>query len=574
MPKKVEECVKKVLANKDFKPFKGKTKEESAWAICQAQYKKDKEKECFVCEIDNEELFHEAVEKVIKDLNVPNLTKSNTELENYTENSEIKESQIAKEDLEKINKFALKPVKQSDVSIYTALLIDDRVTRNATQYSQEFQKMLLSLPVGEGNFVGSTFLLGQDSDHQEVAASQIGRVFDAWQVTDEGGHVGVMGKIYILKEGNEETITKIDSGVLKEVSIATKVELPICSICNQDIRECEHIKGQDGCYVKMSGKGFVGEVSLVAIPGSSQAKILKDEDKDKYIPMEAIENIIKEMHDMKQTLDKTNEKVNLITEVGSIAPSGHHSLSDLISEKIKEQFDAHFEADGTFKVAPQVDNAPDNKQVNIMVSEVLRKVSVDTEKANEKITKYAARYGLNTVEMPADPTPEFNQGMKSGDAYAATTILMKRVEILDANLAVIEGFIRFNVDRKNVTYAGGTDETQIEPMTRYLNEKISDILVRIYQMEGRFSLESEEKAALIEENTWLGVMADVIKIDNKEDMKKLFENMSLDQLKKTKASFTEKNAQLYGENKVIKEEKVDEPKAKSNISIMDFKIKS
>jgi hypothetical protein len=38
MPKIVDECTKKVLANPDFKPKKGKTKEESAWAICTAMY--------------------------------------------------------------------------------------------------------------------------------------------------------------------------------------------------------------------------------------------------------------------------------------------------------------------------------------------------------------------------------------------------------------------------------------------------------------------------------------------------------------------------------------------------------
>lgn len=40
MPVIVEECTKKILANPDFKPKKGKTKEESAWAICTAMYKR------------------------------------------------------------------------------------------------------------------------------------------------------------------------------------------------------------------------------------------------------------------------------------------------------------------------------------------------------------------------------------------------------------------------------------------------------------------------------------------------------------------------------------------------------
>ena len=39
MPKSVDACVKALVADPDFKPREGKTKEESAWAVCQAQHK-------------------------------------------------------------------------------------------------------------------------------------------------------------------------------------------------------------------------------------------------------------------------------------------------------------------------------------------------------------------------------------------------------------------------------------------------------------------------------------------------------------------------------------------------------
>jgi len=39
-PKKVEECVKSLMSNPDFKPKDGKTKEESAWAVCQSKFGK------------------------------------------------------------------------------------------------------------------------------------------------------------------------------------------------------------------------------------------------------------------------------------------------------------------------------------------------------------------------------------------------------------------------------------------------------------------------------------------------------------------------------------------------------
>jgi len=43
-PKQVEECVQALLSNPDFKPLKGKTREESAYAICYAKYNERKEK--------------------------------------------------------------------------------------------------------------------------------------------------------------------------------------------------------------------------------------------------------------------------------------------------------------------------------------------------------------------------------------------------------------------------------------------------------------------------------------------------------------------------------------------------
>ena len=39
MPKSVDDCVKALMANPDFEPQEGKTKEDSAWAVCQTQHK-------------------------------------------------------------------------------------------------------------------------------------------------------------------------------------------------------------------------------------------------------------------------------------------------------------------------------------------------------------------------------------------------------------------------------------------------------------------------------------------------------------------------------------------------------
>jgi len=43
MPAWVEKCVKGIMDDSNFKPREGRTKEESAWAICTSKYQKQKE---------------------------------------------------------------------------------------------------------------------------------------------------------------------------------------------------------------------------------------------------------------------------------------------------------------------------------------------------------------------------------------------------------------------------------------------------------------------------------------------------------------------------------------------------
>jgi len=743
MPKQVDKCVKKLLADPNFKAFGNMTRHQSAWSVCMSRHKEGDES-CFICEIEDEELFKEAMEKIMKDM--PQLTKNDLELNDYTENIDVEEklagSNASDEDLEKINKLSVKPVTKEEVAVYSALLIDDQVTRNATQYPREFQKTLLSLPVGEGNFIGAPFLFGDIKDHQDTASSQVGRIFDAWQVADEKGHYGVMGKIYILRsKDNKETIQKIDSGVLKEISISTKVEMPICSLCKQDIRACGHEKGVDGCYVMMTGTGFCGEVSLVAIPGSTKAKILNEDALKGYAKAESVEilkqeneALRKEMQELKETFDedyfakiedaiaagkaggiaaskgliKTSKmgKVNALLNrtmksgvsrllgksvsksviggvskaVGGLASAAtlmlvgmagdlavkagktlfktmkkskkikfgkgfkfKLALSDTEMEELEnmviefdetdkliieelgllpdemsvddmdhmdeEQLDAlealidewtaEFEElkvqiepydegdviivneenkDGYFPVIEQTNEQKDEIQHQIRMVETLNDINAKIEKANEHIIKYAAKYVLPISNISGDPTPQIQQGMKNEDVYFLTDNFYQKVELLDRNLRSIEELLQFNSDREIAVYKGTM--TQVNELTMYVHTKIEDILQRIYQLQGRFNLEEAQKLELIDETVRLGTIANIVKFENKEDVKKLFGNMTLEELKRTRDSFfTEgkrvlQNKEHEDDQFEDKDKKKDEPKDPRPVNVMDYKKKS
>ncbi len=485
----------------------------------------------------------------------PKLSKNDLKYNSYVEHMSMQEAlgTITDEDLEKVNKLTVKPVKKSEVAIYPALLIDDQMTRNDTVYPKEFQKMLLSLPIGEGNFIGAPFLFGAETDHQDSASSQIGRIFDAWSVKDSEGHNGTMGKIFILKsDENEETIKKINSGVLKEVSIATKTELPVCSICNQDIRECGHLKGENECYVTMTGSGFCGEVSLVAIPGNTKAKILNEDALNGYVKVESFDALKKENTDLR----------------GEIV-----TMKASYEEKFKKYDET------LFPVKPQDNDDAANENVvhAVKLAGTLNIINDKITKANELVVKYASKYISTTSPIKRDPIAKIEQGMKGEDADHIVGVFFTNIGIIDTNLSNLETLLKFNIDEAKIEFTG--DENKKEQVTIYMYEKIENILRRVYKIQGRFNLEEIEKGKLVDETVRLGTLANLIKFDNKEDVKALFQNMTLDQLHKVKGSFFEEGTEILQNKEVVddkfakKKEEVKPIEKIGPVNVMDFKKK-
>ena len=73
MPKSINECVTKLLQDPKFNPKIGhgkadKSKEEIARAICAASIKG--KENCMLCEIEDDVLFKEALEEIIKQMTV------------------------------------------------------------------------------------------------------------------------------------------------------------------------------------------------------------------------------------------------------------------------------------------------------------------------------------------------------------------------------------------------------------------------------------------------------------------------------------------------------------------------
>ena len=189
------------------------------------------------------------------------------------------------EDLKKINKYTLSPVKAEDVFIFKATIADnEQDDRNYMPFNLKALQDLKKL------YPGKTML----KDHSRRADNQIARIFDTELVqnankqTELGElHTELVAKIYMIKtDSNKDLIAEIMGGIKKEVSTSTVPEKMVCSVCGVDNMKdyCRHYPGREYDVADMSGKSSkkrckmllhgakeAYELSFVAVPAQPRA---------------------------------------------------------------------------------------------------------------------------------------------------------------------------------------------------------------------------------------------------------------------------------------------------------------
>jgi hypothetical protein len=190
---------------------------------------------------------------------------------------------VTDDDLKKINKYTLSPVKAEDVFIFKATIADnEQDDRNYMPFNLKALQDLYKL------YPGKTML----KDHSRRADNQIARVYDTELVqnankkTELGElHTELVAKIYMIKtDSNKDLIAEIMGGIKKEVSTSTVPKKMICNICNGDGRKCRHWPGleytvEDGsptgakkrCKMLLDGATEAYELSFVAVPAQPRA---------------------------------------------------------------------------------------------------------------------------------------------------------------------------------------------------------------------------------------------------------------------------------------------------------------
>lgn len=197
----------------------------------------------------------------------------------------VENQEVTDEELRKINKFTLTPLKAEEVFTFKLIMGDNGLDdRNYEPFNLNALKDLQKL------YIGKTMI----KDHKRTADNQIARVYDTKLVQDssktvETGEIytKLIAKCYMVKtEKNADLISEIKAGIKKEVSTSCRPKHAFCSICGLDNMKnyCPHYWGkeyetQNGkkiCYFTLDGAKEAYEVSFVAVPAQPRAGTTKN----------------------------------------------------------------------------------------------------------------------------------------------------------------------------------------------------------------------------------------------------------------------------------------------------------
>lgn len=197
--------------------------------------------------------------------------------------ADVEIQDVTDEDLKKINKFTLSPLKADEVFAFKVEMGDNELDdRNYEPFNLNALKDLKKL------YLGKTVI----KDHRRTADGQVARIYDTELVTEakltKAGEpfTRLIGKCYMVKtNSNEDLIKEIKAGIKKEVSTGTRPKKMICSICGTDNtktycphwpgREYDKAGGKETCLMTMDGAKEAYELSFVAVPAQPRAGIVK-----------------------------------------------------------------------------------------------------------------------------------------------------------------------------------------------------------------------------------------------------------------------------------------------------------
>lgn len=170
-----------------------------------------------------------------------------------------------------INKQTLRELSADEVFTFRLAACDNQVDRDFERFTDAALDGLAPM------FVGKSVLM----DHQWSAGKQTARVYDA-HVECVGAVKRLILRCYMPRTSeNGNTVTALESGILRECSVGCAMEHAVCNICGADQTKtiCSHRPGRvyEGkqCVMELDGPRDAYEVSLVAVPAQPEAGVVK-----------------------------------------------------------------------------------------------------------------------------------------------------------------------------------------------------------------------------------------------------------------------------------------------------------
>lgn len=196
-----------------------------------------------------------------------------------TKMTENKSFEITPEVIDKINAFAVEPLKAEQVYCFKVRLCDNDIDRDHERFSKKALEKLAKL------YMGKTGIF----DHDPKGAKQSARIFAAEVITHSDRktaagepYAELMANAYMVRtDDNKSLIAEISGGIKKEVSVGCAVSKRICSICGRDAAKhpCNHIKGkrygEKLCFYTLDEPTDAYEWSFVAVPAQRSAGVTK-----------------------------------------------------------------------------------------------------------------------------------------------------------------------------------------------------------------------------------------------------------------------------------------------------------
>lgn len=317
-----------------------------------------------------------------------------------------------KKTLEKIGRLTRRDFSADELYTFPVRICDNEIDRDGERFSYDALMKMSEL------FIGKTVII----DHDPSAANQTARIYDTEVVTDkekltsyDEPYSYLKGYGYIVKTaGNADTITLIDGGILKEVSVSCSAASEKCSVCGKEIKheKCEHIKGNsyDGhiCHHILDGITDAYELSFVAVPAQVGAGVTKQYTKNKggkIMEKEAFTPIT--------TQEELEAAAAPLIEVavadtkkqfeGWLSPDAHKQTLDALESENKSKLLTAYRA----KAAISAGLAP----------ELADRLNGDTEEEIQKDAAHLAAITKSNYRTPAFTSSEENEFSEAEKAF-------------------------------------------------------------------------------------------------------------------------------------------------------------